>query len=375
MKTIKYLLWALAASCCLTACGGSDSDSPNPNPNPNPDEPTPGDNSGLVVKISKTVIKSDGVDFAEIQTLYNGQDVTGEAAYFTTDGAPIDLTSGKYSTTKPSVLKFWASYLTFDTSKTPSTITAVENTTLERPDDPQPESTNFVRRVLALQYTGTECPNCPRVILAFRNMEKDPKYADMFVHAADHSYKKTDPMYRDDLLAREFGVNAFPTVIVDMRQTPQSFESAIADAIESNYKRMEAPAGISVSSEVSGDTVVAMVSVKAGEENKYSIGAMVLESNITATQYNNGTPGDFSVHENAIRLIDAGRNFRGHDLGTIKAGEVVDHQFTFNLDSNWKKEDCHLVFYICAPEGSSTYVCNAIATDGLTANKPYEYKK
>jgi len=371
MKTLKYLLWAVAASCSLVACGGSDSDDPNPNPNP-----TPGTDGGLTVKLSKTVVQSDGTDFVEIQALYKGADVTSQAKYYALpDNREIDLRSGKYTATAPGVLQFWAAYGTASTYDTPSTITAVDFSTPERPDDPQPESTNFVRRVLALQFTGTGCGNCPRVIQAFRALSQDEKYADLFVHAADHSFNNYDPMYRDSKLAATFNVTSYPSVSIDMRQNPQTFEAAIASAIESCYKRMDAPAGISVHSKVSGNSVIAQVSVKAGVENSYYIGALVLESGIKAEQANgSGIPGDFSTHENAIRLIDANKNFKGYSLGTIKPGEVVDRAFAFNLDSSWKQENCHLVFYLCAPEGSNIYVCNAIATEGLAVNQPYDYK-
>ncbi len=370
MKTLKYLLWAVAASCSLAACGGSDSDNPNPNPNPNPTD------GGLTVKLSKTVVQSDGTDFVEIQTLYKGTDVTSQAKYYALPGnTEIDLRSGKYTATAPGVLQFWASYATTSTYDTPSTITAVDFSTPERPDDPQPESTNFVRRVLALQFTGTGCGNCPRVIAAFRALSQDEEYKDLFVHAADHSYNTYDPMYLDGKLAAAFNITSYPSVLIDMRQAPQSFESAITAAIKTCYERMDAPAGISVHSKVSGNSVIAQVSVKAGEENSYYLGAMVLESGISAEQANgSGTPGDFSIHENAIRLIDANKNFKGYSLGTIKPGEVVDRVFALNLDSSWKQENCHLVFYLCAPEGSNLYVCNAIATEGLAVNQPYEYK-
>lgn len=373
MKTFKYLLWT-AAACCLAACG-SDSDDPGS------DSGNPGtgsEKSELTVELSKTLMQADGLDYVKITVTYGETDVTGEAEFYSyPDSEKIDLnlTDGKYTTTTAGTLKFWVAYETSNTYSNPSTITAVEFEMPERVEDPQPDNLDFVRRVLAIDFTGTACGYCPRVVAAFRSLAENDAYKDKYVLVADHSYNATDPMYRDMLLANKFRISSYPTVIVDMRNDGQSTENTIANAINTCYNRMDAPAGISVCAKVSGDNVIAHVAVKAAETNDYYLGAMVLESNIEATQANYGTIGDFSIHENAIRLIDATQTLYGYELGTINSGSVVDKQFVLALNEKWKKEDCHLVFYLCAPEGNFITVCNVIATEGLEEEKPFEYKE
>ncbi len=182
-------------------------------------------------------------------------------------------------------------------------------------------------------------------------------------------------MYLGDGLSTAFGVQSYPSVVLDMRQQmTNSQENSVRNAIENNYNRIAPLCGIGVHSEVDGNTVVAHVTVKAAQQKQFRIGIMVLEDGIKATQANyNSLPGDFNTHNNTIRLIDGGRTYKGYELGTIKAGSVVDHIFALNLDNSWVKENCRLAVYVCSDEGNGYYVNNVVETDALTANLSFEY--
>lgn len=242
--------------------------------------------------------------------------------------------------------------------------------------DPKPASTNFVRRVMVMQFTGTNCGYCPLMMTALRNLKANAEVADKFVIAACHSYNSSDPMYLGTGLSNAFGVSSYPSVVMDMRQmVSNSQESSVRNAIENNYNRIAPLCGIGVHSEVDGNMVVVHVAIKAAQEKQFRIGIMVLEDGIKATQsnYNSDLSGDFNTHNNTIRLIDGSRNYKGYDLGTIKAGSVVNQNFTLNLDSSWVKANCRLVVYACTDEGDGYCVNNVVETESLAVELPIRY--
>lgn len=335
---------------------------------------------GLYVYLSSTVIQANGKDAVTVKVFFDGAEVTDQADYFRLpDNTEIEFPNGIYTTTTAGSLSFWVSYGTADSYATPSTITAVNFAIPDRPADPNPSSTSFVRRVMAMQFTGTGCGYCPLMMNALRNLKANAEVADKFVIAACHSYNGSDPMYLGTGLSSAFGIQSYPSVVMDMRQRlPDRYsnlEQTVRGMIEDNYNRIAPLCGIGVHSEVEGNTVVAHVTVKAAQEKTFYIGIMVLEDGIKATQsnYNSGLPGDFNTHNNTIRLIDGSRTYKGYELGTIKAGNVVDQIFALNLDAKWVQANCRLAVYVCTDEGNGYYVNNIVATDGLTANLSYEY--
>ncbi len=63
-------------------------------------------------------------------------------------------------------------------------------------DPPYPTSTDFTRKVLLTQHTGTNCGYCPKMVMALRTVAADDNYKDAFTLAALHSYDN-DPMGTD----------------------------------------------------------------------------------------------------------------------------------------------------------------------------------
>ena len=331
---------------------------------------------GLYVYLSSTVIQANGNDAVTVKVFFDGAEVSDQATYYSLpDNTEFKFPNGVYTTTTAGSFSFWVAYKTENTIKTPSTITAVNFAIPDRPADPNPSSTSFVRRVLVMQFTGTGCGYCPLMMTTLRNLKANESVADKFSVAACHSYNSSDPMYLGDGLSTAFGVQSYPSVVLDMRQQmTNSQENSVRNAIENNYNRIAPLCGIGVHSEVDGNTVVAHVTVKAAQQKQFRIGIMVLEDGIKATQANyNSLPGDFNTHNNTIRLIDGGRTYKGYELGTIKAGSVVDHIFALNLDNSWVKENCRLAVYVCSDEGNGYYVNNVVETDALTANLSFEY--
>lgn len=355
----------------------------------------PNDQTGLTATVSATVVQA-GVDQAVFVIRYDGEVLKeGYTIYDANTNRSITLptvtktsASGEeyelpyYQATKAEVRSFWVAYKTSNTLKDPVTVTAVDFAIPTRPADPQPGSTSFKRRSMIMQFTGLGCGYCPYMIAALHDVLADEAYASKAELAAVHTYPG-DPYAPAENVDGAFGVTGYPTVIFDMTSIVQN---AYYDPNVSNVKKAidnslstPAKAGISVRADVDGNTLVARVTVKAAEEGSFRVGAWVLEDGLSGTQSNYGMADNgynFNTHNNVLRKADSDRtsSFRGYDLGTVKAGEMADHVFVITLDSSWKKDNCHMMYFVTALDGSSYRVTNVIGTNSLTEAVSFEYE-
>lgn len=282
-----------------------------------------------------------------------------------------------------------------DTRDTPLALTAVDFAIPSRAIDSAPSRTDFTKRMFVTQFTGTECGYCPYFIAALHTLAEDEEYGDKFVLAAVHTYSTTDPMYPQDYsdIDRVFGVNSYPTIICDMKNSLSN------NGYETNMKLLrnqinnslaEAPkAGISAKIDYEDGIVVARVTVKAAEAGNYRVGGWLVEDGIHATQYNNGckVDVDFSTHESAVRIADSKpeseKHYAGHSIGTLAAGDIADYVFVMELKqsgevdnpkTHWVAENCRLVFFVTVDSAEGTYVTNVVENENLTQTITFEYQ-
>lgn len=289
-----------------------------------------------------------------------------------------------YTANKVGKKSFWIGYKTKNTRETPVTITAVSSAIPARPVDPQPTNTNFVRRTLFTQFTGTWCGNCPYMTVAFNNMFNNEQYKDKFVHTAVHN---GDPFVvragSRDLSSILNTTGRYPYVLVNLTMGIQNSYAEvnignIMAAIDNDAKSA-AVAGIAARTELKDNMLLVRASVKAAKSGDYSVGAWLLESNLYAPQSNNTniTEDYIDIHENVVRIADSnpeGSDFKGHPMGHIAKGESADHLFIMELDPSWKTENCHLVLFVSTTQYNQYTVTNAVKTVSLTSGVEFEYK-
>ncbi len=322
------------------------------------------------------------------------------------DGQTVTLP--KYTAEKVGTQKVYIYYKTSHTRNKPISLTAVDFAIPQRLEDEKPASTDFTKRVLFNQFTGTGCGYCPFISSALHSMKSDAEWKDTFVVAACHTYNPTSELYPYEALGIEnsFGVNGHPALIGDMR-----FRTGNVGSWELNKKNITnyvsaslaegAKAGLSVT--VGGsesNTVIARVTVKAAENGNFRVGAWLVEDNIYGVQTNNMSgalpegmePGDFNYHNNVVRIADSepASRYEGHNLGYLNAGEKVDKIFIMeikedpaeaakeNKDMNhklhWVKENCRLVVFVSYEGKEGYYVTNVISNTALTESVAFDYK-
>ena len=393
MKFLKFIAAAVFAL-AMVACG---------------DEPTntPVEKSPFRMEVSSNFVQigvdhayflvyldEELVDPAEL-TFYDEND---EEVEMTTLEIEIDgqtVTVPEWAPTEPTTKSFWVSYKTYFTKEL-ITITAVDFAFPDSMEDPQPDNVSFKKRTFFTQFTGAGCGYCPWAKAALYEAAADEAYADKFVVAAIYTYDgQTSKLYPTENgdISTAFGVSSYPTVIYDMIGS-FSYERVDKDYVSvkaaiDNTQQQEAKAGIAVNvASDEGDTFVARVSVKAAVDGEYNVGAWLVEDGIKEKQANNGCgyPMDFDNHNNVLRYADSGKEYIGHSLGAMKAGEIKDHVFTMNffkgtynkdgkeVKAPWVKENCRLIVFVTTSVRGSAYVTNVVANDIYSESIAFDYK-
>lgn len=375
-KLFRYASLLSAAVMLLVSCGGTGSTDGTDPDDKLPEEPVDGE---LTLEVDKQIITSNGTDAAVLTPLFNGKAVTeGVTFYDGVSNKVVQLDGGRFVTEDNGTYSFWAKYKTF-TSNT-VTITSVPTEVPATPDDPQPSSTSFVKRVLLTKITGAGCIACPAVTSALHNILDEHELAPYVVKAEAHTFSSG---YDPAQLSGFYTVNSWPTVIVDWAQyfvptSGVSTQGAIEDMIEDCYAE-PAKAGLSLNAKHTGKSIVTKVCVKAAEDGNYCVGAWLLEDGIEAQQSvpEGGTVNE--IFDDCIRYADSKRgasNFAGKKLGAIKAGETAEMMFIWNdvLKDNWNVENLELCVFVSVEDGNMTTVTNAIKAP-ISGEVKYEYAK
>ena len=195
------------------------------------------DDLKLVISADKSCIYNNGEDVVTFSLTCNGVSITNGYTIYDQNDMPI--AGNTFSSTQIGTYRFWAVYGSAVTNvDTVINVVATPPAAPAVPTDNNPTKTNFVRRVLITQFTGTSCVYSPEMVNALHAVVSSPVYSSKFVLAAAHLYNSTDPAYLNDAktLNTSVGVYSFPTINADMWQNhenrnPDSVAALITSAL------------------------------------------------------------------------------------------------------------------------------------------------
>lgn len=335
----------------------------------------------IVLISDKDVIQSNGQDVATLKVLVGGKDVTADAVIYNEKLEVVNLPGGQFSATQNGEYKFWAAYGTMQTYNDAYydnglfTIKAISHPVPEAVEDPQPSNTSFEHRALLVQYTGTSCPNCPKMTRIVKDIMLEGVIPDKAIFTAVHSYKSDDPAY---IPAPAVATYPYMKVDLSLGYSYANGKEALKSMINKSVAG-PAKAGLAVTPMLYDDgTLVVKVSVKAAEDGVFNVGAWLLEDNIKGLQANNSQDKDpaYNTHNSCVRIADSNykKEFFGFPLGTLKAGQTVQKTFIMNLKSKWEIENLHLAAFVSHANSRGDYsVCNAIDCP-IDEPTPFDYK-
>ena len=370
MKTLKFLAIFCLSALAFVGC--------------EPDNNGGNDGSkGLLLVADKTTIYDNGTDGATFTLYYDG--MTLKEGYELYIGKGEEMIAGnKFTSTTQGTFEVWAAYGALVSNTININVVATPPAAPAAPEDTNPEKSNFVRRVLLTQFTGTNCGYCPYMMNALYEAATSTEYGDKIVIAAAHLFNEKgygDPAHLFDAqtLDNAMGIYNYPNLVTDLDKSSKDinyFFAPVADAINTAYNRVAVKGGIAVNSKYHAEEnyIVINTTVKAKETTEFRIGAWLLEDNIKGKQANGGaTPVegiDFNTHENCIRIADskkANNDFSGFDLGTIEAGKTASREFAFKLKENgagnqttWNHDNLRVIVFISTKEGDKWLVNNVV---------------
>ena len=376
MSRIYKFASLLAAAVMLISCGGVD------------------DTTGkLEIVPDKTLFQSDGEDYVTLTVKFDGKEVTDDLTFYIGTSI-VEVTDGKFFATEPGDYVIWASHGVYNSD--PVTLRAIAVPIPEMPEDPDLESTDFKRRAMCMQFTGTGCSYCSDFMERLKPAFDDEAFCDEFVRAAVHNYQYTQSYPDDAYLQWSWAQQTLgainPSIVVDYKQLYALYAETSADNFKSlireqNDSKAGVACGIAVNAKLVDGQVIARVNVKAATSGTYRIGAMLLEDGIVSKQINGKEW--MNTHNDCVRYIDAAYRvgsrevYYGHSLGSIEKGKTADYIFIWNLDDiynaapesiywdKFKLENLNMAVFVTKSDGDVYSIVNAV---DVTFNEPLPYQ-
>lgn len=348
--------------------------------------------------ISTFTLKYNGVVVTEMEkVVFINQNNKEVSNLLNINGTDITFSS----TDTGKTFSFKAGYGTMQSNEIRISVLQTPPPAPAAPEDTNESKTNFKRRVLLTQFTGTGCPNCPYMMNALYSLMKETNpLRDKVVLTAAHLYNTGDPayLYKAPSLANAMGIRSYPHIVADMKRTTsytgdlkkqEPFYAYVQKLVNHATERVAVKGGIAVNCEYKPEDGYVMVTanVKAKSTAEFRIGAWLVEDGIEATQSNNGIKSegvDFNMHNNCIRVANSRRannDYTGIHLGTIQKGDSKAKSFALPLlpngkggESTWNHDNLRVVVFISTEENGSWYVNNVISAP-KNGVQDFEYEK
>lgn len=373
MKKFLYagygVIAVLLSVLSFTACSEDD-------PEPEPDTTEPVVPVEAVISASKAELVANGTDEIVLTVNYGEEDVT-EQSIIMHNGEKME--GNVFTTKEAGVHEFYAVYNYEVTAKI--TVTATPNPETERYD-------GFVRRVLAVQGTGTWCGYCPRLsagIVRFNEKEN----SDDVVFVASHSGDVLSNSASETVI-NYLGMNGLPAMKLNLDNALSVNTSGTGESIAGNIRNrtdfiLRTPSKVAIRANVSeadenGDITVD-AEIKIGVGSTYRVAAWLVEDKVYARQNDpygyGGADEKFNNHDNVLRASSStaatGDLLNGKDK--IPAKTIESFSCKFNTTAAGVKEaaNCHVVIFVCA-YNSGTFTVDNVIDVPLGANTKYEYK-
>ncbi len=203
------------------------------------------------------------------------------------------------------------------------------------PVGPVTPPTEEVSAGLVMDFTATWCVNCPRMTNAIEELMNETKgniYPVCIHFRDDFSTNETEA------IAADFNVQSYPSVVVNLDKSSlvtTTSKSLILAKLKEATKANKAPCVI----EASAQDGKLSVEVTATDAGTYALGALLLENGVTAAQ--TGSTEDY-VHNDILRKV-LSASLAGEDLGTLKSGESIEKEFSFEITPG---KDYHILTYV-----------------------------
>jgi len=356
----------------LSACSDDDDE-----PTPTPDEPTTEVRAELTA--SKTEIVANGKDEVVFTVKLGEEDVTDQSIIMY-NGAKME--GNVFTTKEDGQHVFYAVYNNYEVT---------EKVTVTATHDPEAKQfTDFRRRVLAIQGTGTWCGYCPRLSSGILYFNQNDPNKDDIVFVAAHSSDALSNTFSHTIV-NYLGMSGLPDMKLNLDKALAVNTKGSGDAIAGNIRSrldyiLRTPSKTAIKATASevdanGDITV-NADIKVGVASTYRVAAWLVEDKVYAEQNDpfgyGGVDEIFNNHDNVLRASSS-ENATGELLnGKDKIAAETIESFSCKLNTKTAKvkdpANCR-VLIIVTVYNSGTFTVDNVINVPLGATVDYEYKK
>ncbi|MEG1611240.1 MAG: Omp28-related outer membrane protein [Alistipes sp.] len=359
----KYLYITLAAfvglsSATLTSCSGESNDEPTTDPSTT---------TAITLTVDKPTIEANNSEVATFKVVnQDGVDIT------TVKGTTFMNNSDNSISQVPTVTAFENGAVSYNARfngirSNVVTVTGANRKNYEK----------YYRKIAVFQATGTWCVNCPGMGEVLSEVEKNyltGRMVRMTFHQGTQG--QSDPFevpQTQELFNGGFGINGYPSGVVDMRKGLPQMRTApgFASVMKESMRDYPATCGIRINSAVSGNVANVTTEITFDKAGKYSIAGAILVDNLKADQA--GADKNYR-HNNTVRAIFGSSKgaLVGGLIGTKEAGSTYSQPFTITLNANEPIEDTRVVIYVLKEDTTGKFYVNNVAVCPVVGSVDYK---
>ena len=374
MKISKFFaLLCAAATFAFVGCEPVDG---TEDQKPSPDQPTT--TGSITLSADKTTIAlGETVKFTVMQ---EGVDVTASSTIY--DPSMNKLANGEFVAEATGTYSFFATKGGESSNYVYVTVMASVPTL---PEDTDVANTKFNHRILVIDHTGINCPNCPLMtdnLRAFHKTEWANNYNEVTCHAGGHAGGDPANSPAANVVNQFYSPSGYPTLNLNFysgnvpNYYTDTFVVKMGDEFKKLIKKDGADAGIAVAVTGDSEMVYATVSVKAAVEQEYKVTAWLLESKIYGNQ--SGASEDYhKIYNYALRNVGGSysrADISGDSVGVIKVGEYAETGFELPITSSkWKVENMDVLIIVSAKDKTKRWEVVNTALCPVNSTVGYEY--
>lgn len=320
------------------------------------DDPGKGDGGeikSLTLKVDKNTIEADGKETVTFTVLTDsGKDITSQPGVRVQNKTTgLYLETPAYSATANGTMTFDARYNGMRTNEV--TVSSVNRGKYEK----------YFRNVALFQVTGTWCVNCPNMTNALKIIEANMPGRTQVISFHESTAQGDDPFSHTATysLRSIFGIQGFPSVVVDMRSVQNASTTMITEQILKSMLDYPAVCGIKISSSFDSASRKADfdISVACEKEGNYSVACAVVVDGLNAPQQ--GADENY-VHNNVLIGIN---EVMGGSIGKQTAGSVWNSDagiFSTTVPEAYNVANVRVVVYVMNETEDGEWYVNNIAS-------------
>ena len=215
---------------------------------------------------------------------------------------------------------------------------------------------------LGMRFTTTWCVNCPKMNRSFQLARE--ALGDRFEYVSLYSSSSGGNYGYPDLtvLRRQYGVNGYPTGIIDGRSEVKNTYSSeiaarvIASAVDETELRYPAVSAVALESSLSGRELTVKADVYTQAADSYKLTVILMENGIIGYQADKGGVHYEDYHHDRVARLPLTASTAGDEFTVSEVGETRSFTYTVTVPDECNLDNLVLLAWVQRPYGERPVV-------------------